>query len=206
MNLRTIPRAAVGGSLKLTRLPLQAATRLLPGQQRGLGSGARLAVDQADASARSLAGSLLGDAQMREEAQARRAAIRERRRALDLRRRAAQSTAQADEQVQERSEQARTRRRQADAQAGERRRGAQREKQRTKQAAASTERRRVKSSREVEEKVDKKIEQDAPKERLEALESLGKAQEQRDQALTERDEAERLGEAAAALKAGRKQD
>lgn len=206
MNLRTIPRAAVGGSLKLTRLPLQAATRLLPGQQRGLGSGARLAVDQADASARSLAGSLLGDAQMREEAQARRAAVRERRRALDLRRRAAQSTAQADEQVQERSEQARTRRRQADAQAGERRRGAQREKQRTKQAAASTERRRVKSSREVEEKVDKKIEQDAPKERLEALESLGKAQEQRDQALTERDEAERLGEAAAALKAGRKQD
>ncbi len=59
MNLRSIPRAAVGGSIKVARLPLDLTAAVL---RRGTGrSGAEITVDRAEAAARGAAGTVLGE-------------------------------------------------------------------------------------------------------------------------------------------------
>jgi hypothetical protein len=206
MNVRMIPRSAVAGYLKLVRTPLDAATRLLPGDRTGAGPSARLAVDRLDATARTVAGAVLRDPALREDARTRRAAAQERSRAMKLRGHAAATTEQADERVEQRHEQARSRRQQADARAGNRRREAAEEKQRKQERAATTEGQRLENSREVQEKVAEKIDRDAPQERLGALETKVEADAEAQAALTEQEEASRLGDAAARIKAERKQD
>ena len=57
MNLRRIPRAAVGGYMKVLRAPVDTALKLA-GRR---GENAKLVVDQADAAARGAAGAVLGD-------------------------------------------------------------------------------------------------------------------------------------------------
>src|SRR5204862_826084 len=102
MNVRVIPRTAVRGYLKLVRTPVDSVIRLLPdGNGDGAKPTAQLAVDRADATVRSVAGSLLGDSVLREDGARRHQAARERERGLRLRGQAAQTADQADARVQE---------------------------------------------------------------------------------------------------------
>lgn len=206
MDIRTIQRTAVGGYLRLARVPLDVATRLLPGGRAGARGAAQTAVDRVDATARALAGTLLGDPTLREDARRRRAALQERSRAVRLREQAEHRRAQGEAVEEERHEQARGRRRRAEERTADRRRQAQERKQQEQTRARTAARRRVEKSRDAEEQVEEKIEAQAPERRLEALEAESEAQAERERALTARDEAERLGRAAAAVKQERKQD
>ena len=67
MNIRVIPRTAVNSWLKLVRLPLDGAIRLLPGSGSGPRPTAKLAIDRADATVRAVIAGVLGDSQLSEK-------------------------------------------------------------------------------------------------------------------------------------------
>src|SRR5205807_8230750 len=83
MNVPVIPRTAIKTSLKLARLPLDVAIRMLPGD--GLRTRAQLALDRLDATARTVAGTVTADPDLREEARPRRGPVKERQRDPRLR-------------------------------------------------------------------------------------------------------------------------
>jgi hypothetical protein len=202
MNVRALPRAAVTSSIRLARLPLDIAVTALPGDS----GQARLALDRVDATARSLAGVLLADPVLREDAQRRRAAADERRRADALREEAARTGQKADERLEERHRQAQRRRRQADTRARARGQGAGERRQQRSRRAAQEERSRLERSREAEAKVEEQIEEQAPVARLDAIEDQTEALREHERALTEADEAKRLERAAERAKAERKDE
>src|SRR5688500_5691419 len=104
MNLRSIPRAAVGGYIKAVRWPLDQTAKLL--RSNGDKSEAELAVDRADAAARNVAGTVLGDEELKQQAERRATAADERERAKKLRGAAEARTQQAEQELDQRREQA----------------------------------------------------------------------------------------------------
>src|SRR3954447_23476821 len=110
MNLRAIPRAAAGGDIKGLRW---AGDRVL---------GQSPSVDRAEADARAVAGTVLGDDEMRKDAGRRRVAAQERSRAQALREEANQRVEQADREAQERKRDAEPARQTAHQPAAERER------------------------------------------------------------------------------------
>ena len=111
MNARRLPRAAIGGYIKLVRLPLDMAVRVLPGNGDGSGHAAEIALDRAEATVRAIAGAVLNDSVLAEDAERRRTAADERARAMDLHAEAQRKTEEADERLEERREGAERRRR-----------------------------------------------------------------------------------------------
>jgi hypothetical protein len=203
MNTQDISRTAVTGYLSLVRVPLDAAIGLLPGDP-GRAQTRKLALDRADATARALAAAVLRDATLREDAQRRRLATQERERALNLRTQAKQTAQKADERLDEREEQAQERRRQAAEQAKARRAAAARERRERTKQARETEQQRTQASRKVQAKVEERIDEREPQERLAVLEVKEKAQREQEVALAEQAEADRLADAAASIKEERK--
>src|SRR5947209_9415048 len=197
-----ISRSAVKGYLKLARTPLDAAVGLLPGDREAR----QLALDRADATARAFAGAVLRDQSLREDAQRRRAAASEREKALRLKGEAQQKAAEADQRLDQRHDQAQQRRRRAAERAEERRESATRERRQRTKRAEQAEQQRKEASQQVEAGVQERIDEREPKERLAVLDAKAKATGERGDALTERDEARRLAEAAANVKDERKQD
>lgn len=206
MNVRVIPRAAVQGSLRLVRTPLDAAMSLLPANGTGALPTAQLAVDRADAAIRSVAGSLLGDPVLRDDGQRRREAAHDRARALRLRDRAEQTAEHADVRLQEREDQAREQRRGARQASSARRRQAETRAEKDKQQAAKIEGRRQKAARAIAARREEAIEERAPREQLKTLDAKDRALRAREKELNARDEAERLADAASQVKANRKAD
>jgi hypothetical protein len=179
MNLRSLPRAAVGGYIKAVRWPIEQALSLRGGD-------GKLAVDRAEAAARDVAGTALDDQELKAEAGARfdAAERRERAQALDA--------------------QARQRRTAAKESARERKRKADRDRQQRKRAAARAERDRKAAAEEVVARAEAGIDEQAKRERLAQLDQEAAALTEREEALTARDEARRLATAAAGAKAARK--
>jgi hypothetical protein len=140
MNVRVIPRTALKGYLKLVRTPLDTAIGVLPGNGSGAKPTAQLVVDRADATVRTVAGTLLHDPVLREDGQRRRLAANERERGLRLRHQAEQTAEQADTRLQEREGRANQERRRARETADTRRRQAETRAQKKTQQAAKTER------------------------------------------------------------------
>src|SRR5512133_1044287 len=105
MSLRSLPRAAVGTSLKLARLPLDAALKVT-----GVGTRGEAAVDRAEAAAADVAGVALGDDELRRDARRRRTAADEREQAQDLREAADRREAEAADAAEQRKEAAAERR------------------------------------------------------------------------------------------------
>src|SRR5918994_1180636 len=107
MDVRSISRKAVGGCLKVARMPVDAALKLA-----GRGKQAEPAVDRAEAAARDVAGAAIGDDELRRDADLRRTAADRREQAQDLRdaaatqRKDATKRATAKRSTAERNEQA----------------------------------------------------------------------------------------------------
>jgi len=204
MSLRDIPRSAVGGAVKLTRLPLDIVVSMIPGNGTGTKPAAAIAVDRFEATLRDAAGIALFDNELREDAMRRRLAADERERELRLRAEAERHSTEADEHFSGRVEDAEERRSAAEQRAAKERQAAEQRKQQRAAKAAQREGTRKAANRKVRAKVDEKIDQDADAARLEALEKESKALEEREAALTAQTEAQRLQDEATKKKAARK--
>jgi hypothetical protein len=204
MNVREIPTAAVDGYLKLVRMPLDTAIRILPGNGAGAKPAAQLALDRADAGVRAMIADIIGDDTLRKDAQRRRAAADERQQALTLHREAERVEEQADAKLEERRKQATRQRRQARERAEGKGAEAERRRERQIRRAAEVRNDRLDKSRAAAERTEATVEDRAARERLEALEAKTEALGEREQELTLRDEAERLRRAASRAKTERK--
>jgi hypothetical protein len=204
MNARRIAGTAVENSLRLVRVPLDAAIGRLPGNGIGARPTARLALDRADAAVRALAGMILSDSILSEDAQMRRDALNERERGQALRGDAEKKIERADARLQERHDQVARQRAQAELRAKTRRESADRAHEAKTRRAAELERKRVAASNRTASRADEAISERAPKARLEALDARTDALRKKEQALAATDEARRLREAANRTKAGRK--
>lgn len=204
MTIRTIPRSAVGGAMKLARLPLDLAVSLLPGNGAGAKPAAGIAVDRWEATLRQLAGYALRDDELREDAERRRVAADERARALRLREAAERRRAEADERLTDRIEDADAQRAAAEQRAERKRRQAEQQRAERTRAAARTETQRKAAARKARAKVEQAIGEQADAARLEQLEAEAQALEEREVALTAEAEAQRLQDEATAKKAARK--
>jgi len=205
MSMRDIPRSAVGSVVKLTRLPLDIAVSILPGNGAARKPAAAIAVDRFEATLRDAAGIALFDTELREDAMRRRLAADERERELRLRAEAERRSGEADEHFSARVEDAEDRRSAAEQRAEKERQAAEQRKRERAAKAASREQTRKAANRKVRAKVGEKIEQDADTARLEQLEAQAKALEEREAALTAQSEAQRLQDEATKKKAARKQ-
>ena len=204
MNVRSIPRTALENSLRLVRLPLDTAIGWLPGNGTGAQPTARLALDRTDATLRAFAGTILGDSVLREDAQQRRAALKEREHAQELRGEAQQKSAQADARLDERHDQVARQRAQAELRAKGRREHADREREQKTHRADQTERKRRAVSNKAAARADETVDKRAPKARLATLDAKTDALRKKEEALSAQDEARRLREAASRTKAERK--
>jgi len=206
MNVRVIPRSALTTYLRLVRMPVDTAIGLLPGNGNGPKPAARLAVDRADATVRSVAGTVLRDPVLLEDGQRRHEAARERERAVSLRSREEQTAQSADARLEQREEQARKQRQQARDAATARRRQAETKAQKERRQAAETETRRRQASQKAAAKREEAIEKRAPREELQSLEAKSEALRAREAEVAARDEARRLADAATKVRAERKAD
>jgi colicin import membrane protein len=206
MNVRDIPTTAVDSYLKLVRLPLDSAIRLLPGNGTGAKPAAKLAVDRADATVRTLIAAILGDSALGEDAERRRAAADEREQALRLRAEAERTAEKADARLEERQQQATRQRRQAKQRADVKREDATRQRERQVRRAAEVRNDRLEHSRKTADRTERAVEDRAARDRLAALDAKTEALREREQELAVRDAAQGLQEAAGRAKADRKRD
>lgn len=197
MNPQTIIRGAVGVSLRLARLPLDTAGRLL-GRDRNL------TVDGADAAVRETAGRALGDEQLQAEGARLRAATDRRADAARMREHADTVTAEADAEQAERKQAAAARRKEADREARARKQEAARREKDRQAAAAERERRRKDAAAREAAQVREAAEEEAKRARLKGLDEEAAALRKRDEAATADAEAMRLQDAAERAKAERK--
>ena len=203
MQVRSVGRTAIDRSLKAARFPFDAATHLLP-NDRGPRNAASLVIDRADATVRAAVGGFLHDDELLEDATRRRVAADERGRAIALRREAETKQQGADAQMTQELDAAAQLREQAEREAQQRMEQADderaRRQQRTREAAAArkseVERERL-EQRAAEEK-------QAKRERLDVLDDQARTLDQETDALTAKDEAQRLRNATSAAKAERK--
>src|SRR5215212_11848386 len=128
MNLLTIPRIALDTYLKAVKWPLDRAAHLIGRNGNGAANGAEIALDRADATVRGVAGAVLNDTELVQDAQLRRTAADERERAQRLRAKAEQISEQSDQELAQRKQQAEKRREQAAKTAAERKRQAEKER------------------------------------------------------------------------------
>src|SRR5690349_1499761 len=97
MILQAIPRAIVGGGLRAVRLPIDGVLALTGSR----GDSAKLAVDRADATARTVAGAVLRDPALIQDGDRRHQAAAEREQAASLRAEAELREERADRQADE---------------------------------------------------------------------------------------------------------
>jgi hypothetical protein len=203
MRLRTISRMAVGGSLKLARLPIDGVLRAA-GASRAVVH-AKLALDRTEAKIRALAGKALGDEALQEDARRRGEAADERERAVQLRAKAELRSEHADERVAAQEHAAERRRAQAAETATRKRRQAQERRESTKRTAAEATRRRRNAAETLAAESEKVIEERAKLGRLEHLDAKADALGEKEAALRAADEARRLRAVASDAKAERKE-
>ena len=202
MDLYTLPRAAFTSYLGVIRWPID-TTLKVAGRAEGP---AALAVDRADGSVRALVGGLVGDRALQQDGRQRLDAAQERTKAMRLRAEAELRRERADEELAENRDRAEQQRRAAAERAEQTRDRAEQQKDARRRQAADAERKRKQASDRAEAKVKESIEERAKRERLETLEQRAEALDKQDDALTARDEAERLAAAAGNAKAARKED
>jgi hypothetical protein len=203
MSLRTIPRAALGGYVKLLRWPLDTTLRLA-GRGNGSTSGAALAVDRLDASARAAAGSVMGDDELRRDAELRRKAADEREDALHLRAEAERRSEQADERFTRTRKEAERKRDKAAKTAQQRKQAAEKQRAAKERRAVEAEQKRKQAAEKAAAERKETIGDHAREARIEQLDAKAEALAKKEDALVAKDEARRLSRAAGEKKAARK--
>jgi hypothetical protein len=202
--LKTIPRVTLDTYLKGVKLPLDFVAKRIGADGNGAATPAEIAIDRADAGVRSVAGTVLRDEALLEDATRRRVAADERAKALELRARAADRSEQADQQLDAREEAAEARRAAAAEQARKRKAKAEKERKEREARAKQAEQTRKAAARKSEQQAAERIASEERRAKLETLEKKSEALEEREEALTAADEAQRLADAAAKVKAERK--
>jgi hypothetical protein len=195
--VRTLSRAAVDGSLRAARLPVDTTLRLI-------GRADTTAVDRLDATLRAVAGVVLVDEELQRDAERRRVAADERDRAATLHAEAEQARQEADERLAEDKRRAAEQRREAAEGAEARKQEAAEQREQRKRKAAETEQRRKEVTEEAARKREEAIEEQAKRERLEQLDREAAVLDEKEEAHTAADEAQRLADAAGRAKAARK--
>jgi colicin import membrane protein len=190
----------VDASLRVARLPFDLSTQFVG----GAGSSISLAVDRADARARALAGFVLGDAELQDDAARRHAATDERVRALRLREQADDTSDHADRRAEDKEESAARRRVGAASSANRRKAQADERRQAREAEAARAAQRRQRGTERAMAAKQETVQAHADEARLDALEEKAEALEHVEEALIASDEAKRLARAAEAAKAQRK--
>lgn len=204
--MRKLASGIIDGYLKLVRAPVDWAIGRLPGSRVGAQAVSRATVDRIDANVRTVAGSVLGDERLSQDARRRRVAATEEANAVDLRRAAEVVSDQAESRLEQRQDQAGDRRERATAKATARRSQATgKQRARTRQAG-QTERKRTQSSRQQTARATEQVQSETAKARLPAVEEQAQALRDREAATEREDDAARLGQAAARVKAQRKTD
>jgi colicin import membrane protein len=203
MNLRTISRSAVGGYLKLLRLPWDAAfaARTSTGENH---SGGTLALDRFEARLRGIAGRALRDDELVRDAERRRLAADERARAGRLRAAAQSRSEHADERFADRVKEAQQQRRQAAGQAAGRKKTAEQRRQAESRRIAAVESRRRRANERTAAAKQEAIEHRSKRARLQQLDEEADALAKKQDALTAKNESQRLRRAASKTKAARK--
>lgn len=195
--LRSISRTMLDRYLKVVKWPLDRGARL--GGER-----TEIALDRADATVRATAATVIGDGELREDAERRFTAADERERALKLRMEAELKAENADTRLEERKQTAARQKQAADRRSAEAKQRAEKAKQAKKENVKEVERRRKSANATAAARKTEAIEAKERRQRLEALDEEAKALEKREQALVAKDEAQRLGNAAATVKEARK--
>ena len=197
MSLRTVPRTAVDIYLRAARVPLNLVAR---------GEGSRLLVDRADATARLLAGRVLRDEQLIEDARRRQIAADQRENALRMKVEAEQKSQDADAEFTSRQRAASERRAKAAAQAAEQQRAAEQRKNERKRGAADIAAKRKSATAEQASRAAERIQEETDRARLRVLDEEAQALAEKQAALKARREAQRLEKAAAEIKEQRKRN
>jgi len=204
MNVQDARRATLDAWLKMARLPIDTASRLLPNGDRGPRTTAMLFVDRVDASIRDTLGAVLRDDDLREDASRRRAAADERQRALELRLEAQRKSEEADNRLARQAEAVEERQVKAERDAEERKQKTERERKERERQAEEAAAQREKAVDKVAQAKLSAAEEKSKKQRLEVLETKTDALDTESDALTARGEAQRLRKAATSAKAARK--
>jgi hypothetical protein len=200
MAVRTASRLGVEASVRAARLPFDLGTRLVGAVDSPLA----LAVDRADARVRALAGFVLRDSDLQDDAERRHAATDERVRALRLREQAEDVSERADERAAETEQTAARRRAGAASTARQRKTQADARRQSRETEAAKAAQRGRRSTERMKAAGQETVQARANEARLEALEEKAEALEQEEEALIAGDEARRLARAAGTAKERRK--
>jgi hypothetical protein len=203
MQVRDVRRTAIDRWLKAARLPFDAATHLLP-NGRGPRNTAGLVIDRADATIRAAVGGLLRDDDLRDDAARRRLAADERQRALVLRTEAEQKQREADTQLSEELAEAQRLREASEREAAGRAERADDKASRLQEAAQDAAAARAREVERARAQKTAAAEKRAKRERLEVLDGQAEALDEETDALTAKDEAQRLRRATAAAKRERK--
>jgi hypothetical protein len=205
MDVLSIPRTAVDRSLRVLRLPVDTTISVLH-RQGERDSSVSLMVDRADAAVRGLAGRVLRDDRLQQDAKARGIAVDERLRALELRTEAELREQRADEEFDDELDTAEDRRAEAAQRADEERARIEAEQQaERRQIAEQTERRKA-ASRKAAADTEQGIEAIEQRARLEQLEQEAEVLDAKEHAVTTSSEAQRLQQAASQAKTKRKSD
>jgi hypothetical protein len=200
MNVLALPRTAVDRSLRIVRLPVDRVFN----RDNDRTAAIALTVDRADAAVRRLAGQLLHDNVLREDAKERALAANERQRALELRAEAELRARRADEDLKREIGTAEAKREAAGQRAEETARQAEsRRREETRRIEEQTRERKA-ATREAAQRAEQRIEERAKKERLTELERESDVLEAKDETLTATSEAQRLQRAASEVKSQRK--
>jgi hypothetical protein len=203
MDARSVGRSALDRWLKMARFPFDAVTHLLPADGRRNVS-AVLMIDRADASVRAVIGGLLHDDALLNDATRRQVAADERVRAMEIRRAAQQTQQVADAHLVDGLEAATRVRASAEVNAREASKEVEADKtarKRQAQAVAASQQRAGETAKKERLAA---AERKAKRERLNVLDEQAKALDEHADALTAADEAQRLADATAAVKAARK--
>ena len=191
--IRTLTRVAVGGTLTAAEWPLRRVAGIFPAGE--------LVVDQVDAALRDVAGTILFDQQLHEDARRRREAAAQRLTGVNLRDRAEEERIEAEERVEREREEAERLRAEARREADRKRRQARAETQAEKQQVEESARRRKQEARADARATHEVLDAVERDQRLAVLDKQSEALEEQREAVTANDEAQRLAEAAARAKA-----
>ena len=202
--LRDVSRVTLDSSLRLIRFPIDGLLAL--GGDRGSVTAVKLRVDRADARTRRLAGIVLGDPDLQDDAELRREAADEKARALNLRAEADLRSQRANQLANKQKEAAARQRKEAASTTKQRREEAQKRRQSTKAAAARRASQRRNAAKSSAAKTEKVIEERAKHSRLDQLTTKTEAVQAKEAALVASDETRRVRRAAGAAKEKRKSD